>query len=101
MAQNIAKHGIDRFNGFLADLQVWGTPEEVTEKLLSYVQRTDAGGSSARPCSVACRLRRRRNASSCSHEVLPELKRHDVGGDIGVTYEAVSPALAKAPSGSA
>ena len=44
LANNIAKHGIDRFNGFLADLQVWGTPEQVTEKLLSYVERTDAGG---------------------------------------------------------
>ena len=27
LANNIAKHGLDRFNGFLADLQVWGTPE--------------------------------------------------------------------------
>ncbi len=44
LANNIAKHGVDRFNGFLADLQVWGTPEQVTEKLLSYVERTDAGG---------------------------------------------------------
>src|SRR5439155_11974126 len=33
LARNIAKHGIDKFNGFLADLQVWGTPEQVTEKL--------------------------------------------------------------------
>ena len=44
LANNIAKHGVDRFNGFLADLQVWGTPDQVTEKLLSYVERTDAGG---------------------------------------------------------
>ena len=44
LANNIAKHGIDKFNGFLADLQVWGTPEQVTEKLLDYVKRTDAGG---------------------------------------------------------
>ena len=43
LANNIAKHGVDRFNGFLADLQVWGTPEQVTEKLLNYVERTDAG----------------------------------------------------------
>ena len=43
LANNIAKHGLERFNGFLADLQVWGTPEEVTEKLLDYVRRCDAG----------------------------------------------------------
>ena len=29
LANNIAKHGLDKFNGFLADLQVWGTPEQV------------------------------------------------------------------------
>ena len=38
LANNIAKHGIEQFNGFLADLQVWGTPEQVTEKLLDYVE---------------------------------------------------------------
>ena len=27
LADNIAKHGIERFNGFLADLQVWGSPD--------------------------------------------------------------------------
>ena len=31
------------FNSFLADLQVWGTPDQVTAKLLDYVRRTDAG----------------------------------------------------------
>ncbi len=43
LANNIAKHGLDQFNGFLADLQVWGTPDQVTEKLLDYVRRCDAG----------------------------------------------------------
>jgi alkanesulfonate monooxygenase SsuD/methylene tetrahydromethanopterin reductase-like flavin-dependent oxidoreductase (luciferase family) len=87
LANNIAKHGVDRFNGFLADLQVWGTPEQVTEKLLSYVKRTDAGGlvvplvfggmpaDEARVCF-----------DLFSTEVLPELRRHDVGGDLCVTY---------------
>ena len=46
LANNIAKHGLEKFNGFLADLQVWGTPDEVAEKLLDYVERTDAGA----PC---------------------------------------------------
>jgi alkanesulfonate monooxygenase SsuD/methylene tetrahydromethanopterin reductase-like flavin-dependent oxidoreductase (luciferase family) len=87
LANNIAKHGVDRFNGFLADLQVWGTPEQVTEKLLSYVERTDAGGLvlplvfGGMPADEA-----RACYDLFATEVLPELQRHDVGGDLGVTY---------------
>jgi alkanesulfonate monooxygenase SsuD/methylene tetrahydromethanopterin reductase-like flavin-dependent oxidoreductase (luciferase family) len=87
LANNIAKHGVDGFNGFLADLQVWGTPDEVTEKLLGYVERADAGG-------LVCPLvfggmsaeEARRGYDLFSAEVIPELRRHDVGGDLGVTY---------------
>ena len=43
LSKNIAKHGLEKFNGFLADLQVWGSPDEVADKLLDYVRRTDAG----------------------------------------------------------
>lgn len=43
LARNIEKHGIDKFNGFLADLQVWGTPEQVTEKLQQMVAEFDIG----------------------------------------------------------
>jgi alkanesulfonate monooxygenase SsuD/methylene tetrahydromethanopterin reductase-like flavin-dependent oxidoreductase (luciferase family) len=95
LANNIAKHGVDKFNGFLADLQVWGTPEEVTEKLLSYVKRTDAGG-------LVCPLvfggmptdEAQAGYDLFTKEVLPELQRHDVGGDIGVTYGADQAAVA-------
>jgi alkanesulfonate monooxygenase SsuD/methylene tetrahydromethanopterin reductase-like flavin-dependent oxidoreductase (luciferase family) len=89
LANNIAKHGIERFNGFLADLQVWGTPDQVTEKLLDYVDRTDAGGLvcplvfGGMPPDVA-----RASFDLFAEEVLPELQRHDVGGDLGVTYHA-------------
>lgn len=89
LANNIAKHGVDRFNGFLADLQVWGTPEQVTEKLLGYVKRTDAGGLvvplvfGGMPAEEA-----RASFDLFATEVLPELRRYDVGGDIGVTYGA-------------
>jgi alkanesulfonate monooxygenase SsuD/methylene tetrahydromethanopterin reductase-like flavin-dependent oxidoreductase (luciferase family) len=87
LANNIAKHGVDRFNGFLADLQVWGTPEQVTEKLLSYVERTDAGG-------LVCPLvfggmgaeEAQESYELFASEVMPELQRHDVGGDLGITY---------------
>jgi alkanesulfonate monooxygenase SsuD/methylene tetrahydromethanopterin reductase-like flavin-dependent oxidoreductase (luciferase family) len=95
LANNIAKHGIDKFNGFLADLQVWGTPEQVTEKLLGYVERTDAGGLvvplvfGGMPAEEA-----QDSYELFAAEVLPELKRHDVGGDIGVTYGSAPLALA-------
>ncbi len=89
LAANIAKHGLERFNGFLADLQVWGSPEQVTEKLLDYTQRCDAGALvidvtfGGMPDDEA-----RANFELFATEVLPELKRYDVGGDIGVTYDA-------------
>jgi len=97
LANNIAKHGMERFNGFLADLQVWGAPDEVTEKLLDYVRRCDAGALvidvtfGDMPYDEA-----RANFDLFGSEVLPELHRHDVGGDIGVSYGA---RLQEAPSG--
>ena len=95
LAKNIAKHGLDKFCGFLADLQVWGTPDEVTAKLLDYVKRTDAGGLVV-PLSFGGMSpdETRANFDLFATEVLPELKRHDVGGDIGVTYDVQPGALA-------
>lgn len=87
LANNIAKHGLEKFNAFLADLQVWGTPEEVTEKLLDYTRRCDAGALvvdvtfGGMPYDEAAA-----NFDLFVSDVLPELKRHDVGGDIGVTH---------------
>jgi alkanesulfonate monooxygenase SsuD/methylene tetrahydromethanopterin reductase-like flavin-dependent oxidoreductase (luciferase family) len=89
LSNNIAKHGLERFNAFLADLQVWGTPEEVTEKLFDYTKRCDAGALvvdvtfGGMPYDEAAA-----NFEVFATEVLPELKRHDVGGDIGVPYGA-------------
>jgi len=91
LARNIAKHGLEKFNGFLADLQVWGTPDQVTDKLLDYVRRTDAGAVLATlsyggmPPDVA-----RANYDLFAAEVLPVLQAHDVGGDIGVTHDALA-----------
>lgn len=87
LAKNIAKHGLETFNGFLADLQVWGTPEAVVEKLKTYVDLTQAGGLlllpsyGAMPDSVA-----RANFDLIARKVVPALKAYDVGGDLGVTY---------------
>ncbi len=89
LAANIAKHGLERFNGFLADLQVWGTPQEVTEKLLEYAKRCDAGALivpltfGGLPYDEA-----RASFELFATEVLPALHGHAVGGDIGVTYDA-------------
>ncbi|MGI9030404.1 MAG: LLM class flavin-dependent oxidoreductase [Ilumatobacteraceae bacterium] len=93
LAKNIEKHGLEKFNGFLADLQVWGTPDEVSAKLLDYVERTDAGavlallGYGGMPPDVA-----RANYDLYAREVLPVLHAHEVGGDLGVRHAAPTPA---------
>jgi alkanesulfonate monooxygenase SsuD/methylene tetrahydromethanopterin reductase-like flavin-dependent oxidoreductase (luciferase family) len=43
LAKSVEKHGIEKFNNFLADLQIWGRPEEVTEKLRNMAERFDVG----------------------------------------------------------
>lgn len=43
LAKSIEKNGIEKFNEFLADLQVWGRPEEVIEKLSLMKERFDVG----------------------------------------------------------
>jgi alkanesulfonate monooxygenase SsuD/methylene tetrahydromethanopterin reductase-like flavin-dependent oxidoreductase (luciferase family) len=88
LARNIEKHGLEKFNGFLADLQVWGTPDQVTEKLLDYVKKCDAGALVVPLCFGGMGPE---EANDCfevfASDVLPELKGYDVGGDIGVTYD--------------
>jgi alkanesulfonate monooxygenase SsuD/methylene tetrahydromethanopterin reductase-like flavin-dependent oxidoreductase (luciferase family) len=94
LANNIAKHGLEKFNGFLADLQVWGSPNEVADKLLDYATRCDAG-SLVVPLAFGGMPGREAEANFdlFATEVLPQLQRHDVGGDIGVTYGAVPETL--------
>jgi alkanesulfonate monooxygenase SsuD/methylene tetrahydromethanopterin reductase-like flavin-dependent oxidoreductase (luciferase family) len=88
LARNIEKRGLDTFCDFLSDLQVWGTPSQVTEKLLELVELTDAGGLITPLCFGGMPDG---EAQECfdlfASEVIPELKKHDVGGDIGVTYD--------------
>ncbi len=87
LAKNIAKHGVENFAGFLADLQVWGTPDECTEKLLNYAKRTDAGGLVVIPAFGAMPADEVRTSYELlATEVVPALQAHDVGGDLGVTY---------------
>ncbi len=44
MAKSIAKNGPDQFVNFLADLQVWGTPDEVYEQCVENRARIDGEG---------------------------------------------------------
>ncbi|MDW5597636.1 LLM class flavin-dependent oxidoreductase [Conexibacter stalactiti] len=89
LSRNIEKHGLDRFCSFLADLQVWGTPDQVVERVLGYVDRLDAGavvmapsfGNMPPEVSAA-------NYDLLAREVVPRLQAYDVGGDVGVRHGA-------------
>ncbi len=95
LARNIEKRGLDTFCDFLADLQVWGSPQQVTEKLLEYVEMCDAGGLVLPLCFGGMTDDEARDSFELfATAVLPELKKHDVGGDLGVTYDASPAAVA-------
>ncbi len=87
LARNIAKHGLEKFNGFLADLQVWGSPDQVVAKILDNVNKCEAGGLiiqirfGGMEADVA-----NRNYQLFVDKVLPKLKAYDVGGDLGVLH---------------
>ena len=84
LAQNIRKNGVDNFVNFLAELQVWGTPEQVYNKLVDHQRRLDSGGLIAMfsyggmPHDVA-----RRNITLFAETVLPRLKTLNAGCEIG------------------
>ena len=84
LGANIRKHGIGSFVNFLAELQVWGTPEQVFNKLAEYQRRADAGAVigvfsyGSMPHELA-----QRNITLFAEVVLPRLKALDVGCDIG------------------
>ncbi|WP_218834949.1 LLM class flavin-dependent oxidoreductase [Rhodococcus sp. ACS1] len=44
LSKNIEKHGLEKFNKFLADLQISGTPESVLEQTVERVRALNAGG---------------------------------------------------------
>jgi alkanesulfonate monooxygenase SsuD/methylene tetrahydromethanopterin reductase-like flavin-dependent oxidoreductase (luciferase family) len=44
LRRNIEKHGLARFNRFLADLQIGGTPDEVVDATVDRVRALGAGG---------------------------------------------------------
>ncbi len=85
IAQTIAKHGKDEFARFLAELQPWGTPDEVAEGIAECVRRVDAAGVIA-VCSYG-RMSPEdaaTNQSLFSERVLPALREMDTGAEIGL-----------------
>ncbi len=84
LARTIRQHGLDAFVSFLAELQVWGTPEQVTNKLIEHQRLGDSGGLigafsyGGMPHDVA-----KRNMTLFAERVLPRLQRLDAGCDIG------------------
>ncbi len=84
LAQNINKHGIDAFVNFLADLQIWGTPDQVYEQMMDHQRMVDAGGAigifsyGGMPHEMA-----KANLGLFAEKVLPRLKAQDVGEHIG------------------
>jgi alkanesulfonate monooxygenase SsuD/methylene tetrahydromethanopterin reductase-like flavin-dependent oxidoreductase (luciferase family) len=84
LAANIRKHGIDSFVNFLAELQVWGTPEQVFNKLAEHQRRADTAALigvfsyGGMPHELA-----KGNITLFAEAVLPRLKALDVDCDIG------------------
>ncbi|MCZ6785472.1 MAG: LLM class flavin-dependent oxidoreductase [Proteobacteria bacterium] len=78
LAQNIEKHGADRFCRFLAELQVWGTPDQVAEQMIEHQRMLDSSGVigvfsyGGMPDDVA-----KANLHLFAEKVLPRLQAHD------------------------
>ncbi len=84
LAANLAKHGAEPFLRFLADLQVWGTPARVTEQVVENIRCIDGAGVicvfsyGGMPHDVA-----KSNIRLFAEQVLPTLRAHDVGAEVG------------------
>lgn len=84
LSKNINKHGVDAFVDFLADLQIYGTPKQVFEKIMDYQSMADSAAQIAvfsyggMPHDMA-----RANVDLFAAKVLPRLKEAQVGEAIG------------------
>lgn len=84
LSKNINKHGVDQFIDFLADLQIWGTPDEVYKKMADYQRMTDCAGFmgvfsyGGMPHDMA-----KQNIHTFAEKVLPRVKALDVGVEVG------------------
>ena len=84
ISENIAKHGRDKFARFLAELQVWGTPGEVADKLIEYQRLVGAGGIigvfsyGGMPYAEA-----EQSMRLFADQVLPKLHSHEIERGVG------------------
>ncbi|AEC21215.1 alkanal monooxygenase [Pusillimonas sp. T7-7] len=89
LRKNIEKHGVEKFNRFLADLQISGTPDQVLDATVDRVRALDCaaviniltmGGMSSEVAT--------RNFMTYAQEVLPRLKQIDTFRTIGLNAGA-------------
>ncbi len=84
LAKTIAKHGEDSFVDFLADLQIYGTPDQVFERIVEYQKLADAGGVigvfsyGGMPHEMA-----KASMRLFAEKVLPRVKAYDAGATVG------------------
>ena len=84
LSKNIEKHGIDAFVNFLADMQVWGTPQQCLERIVEQHKLAGTGGLigvfsyGGMPHALA-----KENIRTFAEKVMPRLKDIDVGSDLG------------------
>ena len=93
LASNIAKHGLENDSTASSPTCRCGARPMRSPRSCSTTPAaaTPAPWSSLSPSAACPPTRRAANFDLFAAEVLPELQRHDVGGDIGVTY-GVTPA---------
>ena len=83
LSRNINKHGADSFNDFLADLQIWGTPDQVFERMMEYRGKIDGAGFigvfsyGGMPHELA-----KFNIKTFAEAVLPRLQAVDTGDGV-------------------
>lgn len=93
LRKNILKHGMHRFNRFLADLQMSGTPDALVEQTVERVRALDAAGVvnvlsfGGMPHKVA-----EQNFAVFTEQVLPRLLSIDLHRTLGSTADDAVPA---------
>jgi len=91
LSKNIKKHGVDTFVNFLAELQIYGTPRQVFEKIMDYQSMAESAGQigifsyGGMPHELA-----RNNLSLFAEQVLPKLKEAKVDGAVGAPDRAAA-----------
>ena len=89
LSRNIKKHGVDSFVNFLADLQVWGTPDQVVERITEYQKLTDCAGLicgfsyGGMPHDLA-----KQNMQTFAEKVLPRIKQIPVVENFDLSADA-------------